>query len=191
MPNRYDQLIDLVRQVKPRFIIEVGTHRAGRAVAMCRAALLASSTVHYIGYDVFETKDAAFHDAAMNGKGVAVHAQAAAALNQVRAEHPGFSWNLMVGDTRQTLHGKILGAADLAFIDGDHRLEAIRGDYAALARSYLIALDDYVTPGEQGELPDLDLFGCNRLADELGATILPAKDLCRPGWFAQIAVVRR
>ncbi len=33
--------------------------------------------------------------------------------------------------------------ADFAFIDGDHRVEAIRRDYAALAKSDVIVFDDF------------------------------------------------
>jgi hypothetical protein len=188
--SRYDQLIALVNEAKPRIIAEVGTHRAARAVAMCRAALKFHPDVRYIGFDVFETKDAAFHDAAMNGKGIPAKAEAEAALDKIKAEHPGFSYALHVGETSDTLHNKRDVVADLAFIDGDHRLSVILDDYAALAGSVTIALDDYITPGPHGAMPDLNMYGCNRLVDELGFDLLPVKDPCRPGWFAQIAVRR-
>lgn len=195
MTNRYEQLLDLVKEAKPRIIVEIGVHRAARAGAMCGEALKHSPKVHYIGFDVFETMNQAFHDAAMNGKGIPTQAQARAVLDKVVANSAGrFTYEFRVGDTRETLHGKNC-FADFAFIDGDHRVEAILADFAAL-NCPVIAMDDYLVPGPNGECPDLKKYGANaaaQAATESGfrVEILPVADMCRHGGYAKIAVARK
>ncbi len=197
MADRYAQLVDLVRRVRPATIVEVGVHRAARARLLCREALALSPRVHYIGFDVFETMDPAFHEAAMNGKGIPAEREARKALDDLMLLNPGrFSYELRIGDTRQTLHGQRFGV-DLAWIDGDHRVEAILGDYLALRDSRVIALDDYIESGPAGEGPDLTQYGANEVvrriteAGDARITLLPARDLCRHGGYARIAVVER
>jgi len=197
MADRYAQLVDLVRRVRPSTIIEVGVHRAARARLLCREALALSSRVHYVGYDVFETMTPAFHDAAMNGKGIPTEDQARSALDAIVRDHGGaFSYELRIGDTRETLHGRHIDV-DLAWIDGDHRVEAILGDYLSLRGSRVVALDDYIEHGPHGEGPDLGQYGANEVirriigAGEARVELLPARDLCRHGGYARIAVVER
>jgi len=196
MADRYAQLVDLVRRVAPATIVEVGVHRAARARLLCREALALNRRVHYVGFDVFETMDLAFHDAAMNGKGVPTEAQALGALDELKRQHPGFTYELRIGDTRQTLHGQRFGV-DLAWIDGDHRVEAILGDYLALRDSRVIALDDYIETGPNGEGPDLAQYGANEVvrriieAGDARVALLPVRDLCRHGGYARIALVER
>lgn len=198
MADRYAQLVDLVRRVKPRCIVEVGVHRAARARLLCREALALSRAVTYIGFDVFETMDPAFHDAAMNGKGIPAEREARAALDELVRQNPGrFTYELRIGDTRKTLHGQLVHA-DLAWIDGDHRVEAILGDYLALRKCPVVALDDYIESGPAGEGPDLTQYGANEVVRRIvesgearSITLLPARDLCRHGGYARIAVVER
>ena len=69
--RRYRQMVDLVAQVKPRTIIEVGVHEGKRAVMLCEAALKYrrhDKTILYTGFDVFDTETAAFQQAALNGR---------------------------------------------------------------------------------------------------------------------------
>ena len=192
MMVRYRQLVRLVSQVKPASIVEVGVHKGVRAQAMCIEALRHRPDVTYFGFDVFEHEDEQFHAEALNGKGIAPEAAARSKLSAIAAAHMRFNYRLFVGDTRSTLHGDPV-KADLAFIDGDHRVSVIRGDYEALARSKCIVFDDYYTPGPKGQLPDLSKFGANAIVDELSAThsveILPVKDPCNHGAFTQLAVV--
>jgi hypothetical protein len=124
-------------------------------------------------------------------------ARARAALDAIARENPGrFTYELRIGDTRQTLHGQS-EIADLAWIDGDHRVEAILGDYLALRACPVIALDDYIETGANGEGPDLGQYGANEVvrriieAGQARVTLLPARDLCRHGGYARIAVVER
>jgi hypothetical protein len=187
-------MLGLIDKLKPHSVVEIGVHRALRAASVCERALRYGAVLYH-GYDVFETMDQAFQEAAMNGKGMPTQAEAGRRLQQLRSRHPRFAWDFVVGDTRKTLHGKHV-IADFVFIDGDHRVEAIEGDYAALAGSPCVVFDDYYVPDAAGKLPiDLERFGCNKTVDRLRAEgrtveILPAADPCKHGGMIKLAVVR-
>jgi hypothetical protein len=190
--RRYDQLIGLIAETKPATIIEIGTHRGARASLMIREALKYHGRVVYYGFDVFETEDAAFHDAALNGKGIPSEQEARSVLNAILSEVGShrFDYHLTVGDTRETMRGNEF-VAGLAFIDGDHRVETIRSDYAAVHRSSCVVFDDYLVAGPNDELPDLTLYGANAIVDSIpAASVLPITDYARQGWGIRCAVVR-
>ncbi len=189
MAKRYDQLLALIDEVKPEVIVEVGVHRAMRARLMIKRALAHRAAVTYIGYDVFETMGEDFQREALNGKGMAARAAAESVLRRMKRARI----KLVVGDTRATLHGKTV-KADFVFIDGDHRLECIRGDYAALAGAPVVVFDDYFREGGHAVLPDLALYGANGVVDALDPAcvqILPISDDCADGGVSHLAVVRR
>lgn len=185
--RRYDQLLNIVREVKPRTIVEIGVHKGLRAALMCREALKYHETVAYFGFDVFDLEDQAFHEAALNGKGMPSEQQAAQRLDALK---PALTWQFIKGDTRETLHHEIDFQADLVFIDGDHRLEVIRGDYAPFAGAKCVVFDDFYD--EPAKL-NLDVYGCNRLIHELApektVEFLPVKDRCNHGDYAQLVAV--
>lgn len=195
MAKRYHQMIPLIAECKPKVIVEVGVHKAIRAEMLCREALRHSHKVHYIGFDVFDTKGEAFQKAALNGKGTPLEQDARRKLNALANEFLNFTYELRVGDTRDTLHGGGV-QADFAFIDGDHRVEAVYGDFASLVGSKVIVFDDYYKKGGKGELPDMELFGANRVVEGLMTAgreveILPTGDVCNHGAIAHLAVVRQ
>jgi len=200
MTTRYEQMLPLIDQIKPSMIVEVGVHRARRAVMLCERALRHSKVVKYHGFDVFETMSLDFQKEAMNGKGMPTKKEAIRALDSLLVSHKPtrFFWDLTVGDTRQTLRDPFPAMVDFAFIDGDHRLDAIRGDYAALRHARCVVFDDYYVP-ERGKLMPIDLnrYGCNILVDELIAEgvmnvkILPQADTCNHGGMIKLAVVTK
>lgn len=194
MTKRYEQLLPLINNARPEHIVEVGVHRGMRALIMCEAAIVYTANLRYTGFDVFETEDLQFHEAALNGKGMPSKAQAELRMRTVQELQPWFKWDFIEGDTRKTLHGKRL-ACDFAFIDGDHRVDVIRGDAAAL-KCPLLVFDDYYRRGADGRIPNLDAYGANRVVDEMKAAgahveILPAADLCKHGGVSHLAVVWR
>ncbi len=91
-------------------------------------------------------------------------------LDGVRAEHPGFNYRLVEGNTRDTLHGRSI-ISDFVFIDGGHSVETIRGDYEAVKGSKIIVLDDYYLGGV-----DTAKFGCNDVIKNIPHTVLPQAD---------------
>lgn len=189
MAKRYEQLYPLIDQVKPQRIVEVGVHKALRGAAMCRRALEHRRDVEYTGYDVFDMVDAAFQEAALNGKGAPSEAMARDRLRSIG----GLKFAFVIGDTRETLAGQNV-EADFAFIDGDHRVEAIESDYLALAGCRCVVFDDYYRAGDDGRMPDLTLYGANVVVDALAAQglrveILPDADVCKHGGYSHLAVV--
>lgn len=196
MAKRYEQMLPLVEKVRPRRIVEVGVHRALRAVALCAEALVHTGEVEYVGYDVFETLGEQFQEDALNGKGMVTEKAARERLANLQNRMRGrFEFSFIVGDTRETLHGQSV-KADFAFIDGDHRVDAIEGDYAALSGCRVVVFDDYYRPGEDGSIPDLSIYGANAVVDRLAAEgkrteILPKGDLCKHGGVSHLAVVYR
>lgn len=191
MAKRYEQLLPLIDKVKPSKIVEIGVHTALRGLAMCRQALAHREEVEYIGYDVFDQATPEFQLQALNGKGAPSQAKATERLTRV----PGLSHSFVVGDTRETLGGKKV-KADFAFIDGDHRVEAIRIDYAAVSSARCVVFDDYYLAGKDGKSPDLSKYGANAVVDELAASgrkveILPVGDVCKHGGMSHLAVVWR
>lgn len=186
-------MIEIVAKHKPRKVVEVGVHRAVRAVRLCNEAVKYSPSVEYVGYDVFETLGEYFQEDALNGKGMTTEAEARQKLHSFRMKMPRFSYSLVIGDTRNTLHGNSVDA-DFAFIDGDHRVDAIAGDYEALKNCPVVVFDDYYRPGADGQAPDLENFGANAIVDALEIAghkvkILPVGDVCKHGGISHLAVV--
>jgi predicted O-methyltransferase YrrM len=174
--SRYSQLETLVALVKPRTIIEVGTNRGESAMRLSLEALKHRRKVHYIGFDVFDTKDEDFHRRVFNGKGSYSRQLVHDRLKSISLQHPSFTFELIEGDTSLTLHHRSM-RADFVFIDGDHRIEAIARDYAAVAKSSMIVFDDFFDPDSAQGRKLIDEMGCNRVVAGLkDTTILPLVD---------------
>jgi predicted O-methyltransferase YrrM len=177
---RYQQLSGLIDDAKPQTIVEVGTHVGARAAMMCLQALQ-HGPVHYIGYDLFDDATAETDAAEMNGKSRAPIDTARNRLTKIANGNPGFSYQLIKGNTRDTLHGHEV-KADFVFIDGGHSVETIRGDYEAVKGSRVVVFDDYYTG------IDTDKFGCNSIVAGIPHRVLPAKDRVRGGGAVQMVV---
>ncbi len=179
--KRYRQLVDVVRFARPGTIIEIGTHQGRRAEMLCREALKYRDKVRYFGYDLFEDATEETDRIEMNGKGHGIQSDVAYRLSNI----PGVTFELIKGNTRDTLHGTET-FADLVFIDGGHSLETICGDYEAVSGSNVIVFDDYYTGIETDE------FGCNKLIDSLpasmGVEILPREDHAK-GFGLKLATI--
>lgn len=194
MAKRYDALLPMVAKLQPELIVEVGVHRGIRAAKMIAAA---GRPVQYLGFDVFETRGADFQEGALNGKGIATEAQARARLDRAIKDNPGSSYRLVIGDSRETLpqfSDLVRGFRTFAFIDGDHRVDAIASDYAALSGADVVVFDDYYRHDEDGNIPDLSLYGANQTVKAItGARVevLPHGDACKHGGMSHLAVVRR
>lgn len=172
---RYDQLLIFISLFKPQSIIEIGTNRGDRGVAMCKEALRHRRTVSYTGYDVFDTQDQTFHDNALNGKGFFNRNLIARRFDAIAAGSAGFRFNLIEGTTKETLH-KHNKKADFVFIDGDHRKDVIKDDYLSVKKSKVIVFDDYYSESDLGKI-DVTKWGCNSTINAIpSAIILPEVD---------------
>ena len=158
--SRYDYMLATVPILKPKKIIEVGIARGIRASQLIRLSKNFNSEINYIGYDVFDTKDDKFHEIVGNGKKVSSKESIYNLLKQ-------FTDNITLyeGETQYTLWGNNV-VGDLVFIDGDHRVDAIKKDFQSLINSELIILDDYYINGYYKNF-DAKYFGCNNIIDEI------------------------
>lgn len=188
MQNRYDQLIPIIADVKPKTIVEVGAWDGSRAVQMMTEARKHSDTVHYVGFDLFEFGTAETDKAELNVKPHFTKQQVEQKLSAFCLENAGCSFELIAGDTKSTLPALIekgLGP-DFAFVDGGHSVATILSDVSALKNCPVVVCDDYYAPDENGESPDIQKFGCNFLFAEGGWTLLSVQNKVVTGGLVQM-----
>ncbi len=191
MPQlRYGKLIDLVIEVKPRTIIEIGVWNGTRAMEMGKAALNHRHRVHYTGYDLFEDANIETDAEEFNAKKNWSVEKVASRLREFKENNKGFKFKLIKGNTKETLvSGK--HTADFAYIDGGHSVETILNDYEAVIGSKMIVFDDYYLPNDEGECPDTKIYGANIIVDIIeGAEIINTQDKVVGGGYVCLAVVR-
>ncbi len=181
--QRYKQLTDIVKFVKPETIIEIGTHNGKRAYQFVTEAIKHRQRVHYIGYDLFEDANEQTDAQEMNAKDAGSRDAVRLRLDSIQKGFPGFTCELVKGNTRDTLHGTCT-PADFVFIDGGHSVETIRGDYEAVKLSRVIAFDDYYI----GKNAPTDQWGCNDIIENVQHVVLPVTDH-RKGVSVAIAVI--
>jgi hypothetical protein len=152
---RYNNLVVENDRVKPRRIVEVGTCKGERAEMMIRAALRHRVDVEYIGFDLFEAPPEAEFSARTQPWAVEQVRERLAGLGAAVTLYKGFS--------AETLPLAGLRDIDLAFIDGGHSDETVRGDFEAVLPAMCacapIMLDDYWNYPGGG--------GCKALVDGL------------------------
>lgn len=196
--NRYSQLADLIEQTKPATICEIGTWNGLRACMMAEIALQHRETFHYTGFDLFEDATPESDAEELNVKAHNTLADVAETLRAFAGTHPGFTFELIKGNTRRTLKRALKKREpfDFAFLDGGHSVATIRSDFARLreAGAKVIVLDDYYKADEQGRKPDGRRYGCNRILKAFGEKgadwhLLPIKDRVKDGGWVQMAVV--
>jgi len=163
--NRYRQLLELVRDKKPKHVIEIGTWDGKRAIEM-----MAVSNCYYTGFDLFEKMTKEIDKKELNVK---PHNSLVDVGKYI--ENAGFSkFCLIRGNTNELLKPYFENGAepfDFCFIDGGHSVKTIKNDYKWISK-YIdkdgtIIIDDYYDP-------ELEGFGCNFLKDE--GEVLPSKD---------------
>jgi predicted O-methyltransferase YrrM len=187
--NRYSQLIPIIRAAKPKTIVEVGTWNGLRAIMMAQEALKHQKEVHYTGFDLFEDADEKTDARELNVKKHFTKADVTKALKQFQKDSPGFTFQLVKGDTRKTL--KPQHSVDLAFIDGGHSVETIASDYEALKNAKVIVFDDWYEKDRDGKGPDTEKYGCNKLLSTIPERqILSAIDPVKDGGFVKMAALR-
>lgn len=188
--NRYAQLIPIIRAVKPKTIVEVGTWNGLRAIMMAQEALKYNSEVFYYGFDLFEDATEETDARELNVKKHFTKAEVTKALKQFQRDNPGFGFKLYKGDTRKTLRDWIDADVDFAFIDGGHSVETIQSDYEELKGSKCIVFDDYYVADEDGKCQDTERFGCNKLLSTLPEVqILSAADPVKGGGLVKMAAI--
>lgn len=167
--NRYAQLLQLIDQIKPETIFEFGVWNGDRAIEMILAAQKHKPDVQYAGVDLFEAGTAELDAAESNVK---AHQNAQEVHDKIKTA-TNAKINI-IGANSRDLNKPV--NAEFVFIDGGHSIDTIRHDYNLSKQSRCIVFDDYYVADENGAVMDTAQFGCNKLAEELKATILPQKD---------------
>ena len=203
MPDRYRQISLIIDYLKPESIVEVGTWNGDRAIEIAQAGLKHHTYVHYWGFDVFENAGDDHDQRELNVKPHTKLEDVRAKLETLKERNPGFSFNLIEGDSRLTLHHPELPVwshpntgnpvklteADLVFIDGGHSIETVENDFHSLSGCTNILMDDYYSPCDRGLCPDVKQFGCNQLVEKLPHWVLPVRDPVAGGGLVQIVAL--
>lgn len=129
VPSEIEALIERLRVLKPRTIVEIGTHKGGNSFLFCHAVTTATRVV---GVDLcVQNAEKLIHFARDGQRYFALHGDSQTALMKRRVQ--------------DCLGGQPI---DFLFIDGDHRYAGVKADfelYAPLVRSGgVIALHDIV-----------------------------------------------
>lgn len=192
--KRYDQLFGIIDRERPESIVEVGTWKGDRAVAMLRRARKWRPQVSYLGIDLFEDATAASDRDELNVKPHHTLEGVRQRLEMEFRNLSGVTVRLLKGNSRDVLPETV---ADLAFIDGGHSLATIESDFARLRGSRCIVLDDFYGPDRNGHCPNVSRWGCNELLLQLAIEegwkirVLPQQDPVMGGGVVQMVEVRR
>jgi len=130
VPSEIEALVARLRELKPRTIVEIGTHKGGNSFLFCHAVTTATRVV---GVDLcVQNADKLIHFARDGQRYFALHGDSQTEVMKQRV--------------RTCLGGE---QVDFLFIDGDHRYAGVKADfelYAPLVRSGgMIALHDIVS----------------------------------------------
>lgn len=172
---RYEYLLDAVRTLQPRSILEIGTWNGHRALQM----LTLSPGATYYGFDLFEDGTP---EVDAEEKNVKPHHS----LKDVSARLEGYKFQLHKGNTRETLKA-FKEPIDFAWIDGGHSVETIESDWLYVKRLLIpgatVFFDDYYSG------IDTEKYGCNKVVEQEMHTVIPHKDPVVPSGWVQIVQV--
>lgn len=150
--RRYLYLLDLVRQTRPKSILEIGTWKGKHARLMLEEALRFGS-VHYYGFDLFDS-------CPLEEFPKAVWKKTPMEKIQKVLEGTGAKVSLFKGNTRETLASVSLPMMDFIFIDGGHSLETIENDWnhceKLMHSKSVVVMDDYWNRTDAGCRPLVD-----------------------------------
>jgi len=161
---RYTQLLDIISEVKPNSICEIGTWNGNNAIRMIQEAQKYKD-VSYVGFDLFE-----FQTPLQYRRELSKIGQDMSIVNR-RLMATGADIELIQGDTNETLYPSLIEGEgeiiDFYFIDGGHSEKTIGNDgsivlSAMLANDNAVAVfDDYYHKNKP------EGMGCNKFIDEL------------------------
>lgn len=144
-PKRYQQLYPLIKGVRAKNIMEIGTWRGERARLMILEAQkqFLPQEISYYGFDLFETMSSEMFNAELSKQ--------PPSLEAVRKElsKTGALIALYQGNTRRVLPEVVpsLPKMDFIFIDGGHSVETIQNDWNYASKlmhgGTVVVFDDY------------------------------------------------
>ena len=202
MPNRYNQLKEIIEYYKPKIFLEVGTWNGGRAIEMALAAFKYTDTVAYYGYDLFEdgTVDTDLEEFNVKAHNTleAVDIRLNEFKQKMEKENKTFTFVLTKGNSRGTLKQKnlfdFLPEIDLALIGGGNSIPTVQSDYDSLKHVPVIVMDHYFTKDKDGNDVQDKYKGVNQVVDKLDKklkNVLPSGDTVRGGGHTHLALIRK
>jgi predicted O-methyltransferase YrrM len=161
--NRHRQLVDIIREKKPKHVIETGTCTGNRALTF-----MAVTNCYYTGFDLFEDATPESDKKELNVKRRASIANTGKAIEMAGLH----KFCLIRGNTNKTLQEYFEGDPqpfDFAFIDGGCSIATIENDFRWLVgnieKGGTIIIDSWYEPVIEG-------FGCNFIDGQ----VLPSTD---------------
>lgn len=187
-PRRYRSLLRVLYRLRPRVVVEIGTHRGKNAWQMIQTANVfhPMRRIEYIGFDLFEDLSAEELKLEFSLR--------PPPLDQVREilESTGASVRLVQGNTQETLPRFVRDSnrprqIDFVFVDGGHSVETIASDWASvrelMSPETVVVFDDYYLNDES----EVGGVGCQSLIDgldrsEFDVTVLEPEDRFEHDW---------
>ena len=187
--SRYVQLLDVIDEVKPQGIVEIGTWRGDTALRMIQQAAKYKpiGDVFYQGFDLFEHQTGEQFRRELSKHGCPKE------IVQRRLSATGSEITLIEGETIFTLF-ELCNHADVYFVDGGHSEDTIDNDadmvLDTMPDTAVAVFDDYYHAGKP------EGVGCNKVIDNLDpnqfeVTHLPARTLADDGREIGMVKVRR
>lgn len=156
--DRYAQLLDIIDEIKPQSILEIGVWSGARAVQMIQEAakFRPIESIDYVGFDLFEQQTGEYNR--LEGSKDAWPKS----VVERRLKATGAKFELVQGNTRDTLAGFGWRHYDFMFIDGGHSEETIKSDWnnVCTLQAVFVFDDYYFGPHPAG-------MGCNAIIDNL------------------------
>jgi predicted O-methyltransferase YrrM len=198
-PNRYSQIVDLIRHYKPKSIIETGTWNGGRAIEMALTAFEYTDTLNYIGYDLFEDATVETDHEEFNGK---AHNKMSAVQKRLEefAEHvkenknKTFTFKLIKGNTRETLTDQ-QSKFDMALIGGGNSIQTVQHDFDCVKQTDMIVMDHYFREDDDNLIPNEAYQGVNEVFKKINKKsgirkfVLPSGDKVKGGGFTHLVTL--
>lgn len=162
--DRYTQILDVIDEIKPKSITEIGTWNGNRAIQMIQSAAKwrVMGDISYHGYDLFDEQVGEDYRREFS--------KIACPLSVVekRIMATGAKIKLHRGNTKKTLKEN-LTETNLYFIDGGHSEDTVENDWREVSKKMLIdsvvIFDDYYHNGiHEG-------VGCNKIIDKLDKSV--------------------
>lgn len=172
--RRYNQLFNLVEQIKPKNIMEIGIYDGENALAIIKISQKyhKKKEINYYGFDLFESLDIKTFNKELSKQPLS--------YTNIFAKLSSLNSNIFLfkGNTLKTLpkNYKKLPKMDLIIIDGGHSLKTIENDWfyskKLMHKNTYVLFDDYWNRTNSG---------CKVLIDSLdrkkySVSILPVTD---------------
>jgi len=201
MPTRYKQIADIIREYKPKSIIEVGTWNGGRAIEMALAAFENQDEILYRGFDLFEDGTLETDAEEFNLKAHNTQAAVIKRLQDFRAKmmekKKVFTFEIGKGNSKDTLKDRNDLNADLVLIGGGNSIPTTRSDYDNLKHNPVVLIDNYYREDEEKLNAPKQYHGTNKIVDSLPKGkkdgvrrwVIPSQDQVRGGGHTHIVAI--